>query len=676
MKVVLSGASGEYFDLSDKLKKKLKNNIVKYLLSCEIDDSEFRMDIKVDDGFGIIATEACLEYVKLTGISNYRIVFFCVYREEFTELPDEIKQYYADKIEFLKAQGLNKYGGIAHVTDDTRGWGSRDANITDYKNSFTNCCCRHIYSKDSLITYLDKKGKRDKLLYRILDSFDVTETKKGIVDLYAASNSLYDNSEYAGVRKQKNSSKYYYRINIKLPDGIPVNIEKGSFFTAEEANKARREHLISLTTQDCENADKTVDEVFNEFICVTCKDKASLEKKYLSYYSSRIKDTLGNLKIGETQAELNRLYTILTNYQVKDNRSKDSRVTLSKGYVSGLRAMLCNLFDYAYNMKYINSHPMYALPSKWWREVSVKPEIKLSSKKQGYIEPFIAYSGNKYKLLPDIFKLFPKNIEELNFIDLFGGAATVSINVKAKRILINESNKFLVGIYKALSVTPPKDAWSLVQGIIDKYGLNATDESAFKKCRDEYNEIPYEERVEKYWYWGVALVYHSFNTSTVNHNESYGFNSSFGRQKVNVKRAKEKFLSFAKKLYEDDYSFHTNHYKYMTREGMERNEIFFYADPPYYASTASYNKFWGEEDEYELYEFLESCHRQGIKWMLSNVTHNNGKENPILIEWIEKIKVKYKGVFHIYYLNRDYSRSSYNRKDAGETVEIAITNYE
>ena len=72
---------------------------------------------------------------------------------------------------------------------------------------------------------------------------------------------------------------------------------------------------------------------------------------------------------------------------------------------------------------------------------------------------------------------------------------------------------------------------------------------------------------------------------------------------------------------------------------------------------------------------MESCHRQGIKWMLSNVTHNNGKENPILIEWIEKIKVKYKGVFHIYYLNRDYSRSSYNRKDEGETVEIAITNY-
>jgi len=79
---------------------------------------------------------------------------------------------------------------------------------------------------------LDKKGKRDKLLYRILDSFDVTETKKGIVDLYAASNSLYDNSEYAGIRKRKNTSKYYYRINIKLPDGTPINIEKGSFFTA------------------------------------------------------------------------------------------------------------------------------------------------------------------------------------------------------------------------------------------------------------------------------------------------------------------------------------------------------------------------------------------------------------------------------------------------------------
>ena len=75
-----------------------------------------------------------------------------------------------------------------------------------------------------------------------------------------------------------------------------------------------------------------------------------------------------------------------------------------------------------------------------------------------------------------------------------------------------------------------------------------------------------------------------------------------------MKRAKEKFLSFAKKLYEDDYSFYTNHYKYMTREGMERSEIFFYADPPYYASTASYNKFWEEDDEYPISDKIRRIH--------------------------------------------------------------------
>lgn len=37
--------------------------------------------------------------------------------------------------------------------------------------------------------------------------------------------------------------------------------------------------------------------------------------------------------------------------------------------------------------------------------------------------------GNKFKLLPQMLPYFPKNINR--FYDLFGGSATVSLNVKA-----------------------------------------------------------------------------------------------------------------------------------------------------------------------------------------------------------------------------------------------------
>ena len=144
---------------------------------------------------------------------------------------------------------------------------------------------------------------------------------------------------------------------------------QGSFFTAREADIARRNYLISLTTQDCENADRTVDDVFFEFIGVACKDKESLKKKYVSYYNSQLKNVIGKLKIGETKYELERVYKYLKSSNVKDNRSKNNRCALSKGYVAGLRAMLCNFFDYAYNMRYIKSHPMYALPEAWGSDV-------------------------------------------------------------------------------------------------------------------------------------------------------------------------------------------------------------------------------------------------------------------------------------------------------------------
>lgn len=665
MKVALCGSSGEHFCLDDKQKNKLKKSIIKYLLSCEIKEDMCELNIKADDGFGLIATEACLEYIKQKKLNNYRISFFCFYNEDFTELSEEIQKYYTDKIDYLQSLGTNERGRPLYVKPCTFGLGSRTDKMDKYKATFSNCYSIYIYNTKYLITYLDKKSNGDKLLNRVL-----YYSKQSIVDLYAASNNLYDSSEYAGIRKRKNSSLYYYRINIKLPDGTPINLEKGSFYSAEGADKARKEHLILLTTQDCENADKTVDEVFNEFISITCKDKVSLEKKYLSYYNSRVKEKIGTLKIGETQYELSRLYNLLTNYQAGDNRSKDKKGTLSNSYVAGLRAMLCNLFDYAYNKKYIQSHPMYALPSKWI--VNVKKEVQEDKQ---YISPLFPYAGNKLKLLPELFKLFPKDIENLNFIDLFGGSAVVALNTTAKRVLINEGDRFLVSIYEGLSKTPPQKAWGLVESIIDKYHLTPTDKKAFENCRDAFNEIDYEERLEKYWYWGLCLVYFSFSSNTVRHNDEFKFMPTFGMGRASMKKNKEKFLAFAERLYNGNYSFYTAYYKYMTRDGIPRNEIFFYADPPYLISKAGYNKDWDENKEIELYEFLESCHRQELRWMLSNVTHNNGKENPILIKWLEKVQEKYKGEIHVYYLDRDYKFCNYQRKNAGKTVEIVVTNY-
>ena len=58
------------------------------------------------------------------------------------------------------------------------------------------------------------------------------------------------------------------------------------------------------------------------------------------------------------------------------------------------------------------------------------------------------YTGNKFKLLSQIIPLFPDNIN--TFVDLFCGSSTVSLNVKANKIICNDSNEPLIEVLKYL----------------------------------------------------------------------------------------------------------------------------------------------------------------------------------------------------------------------------------
>lgn len=57
----------------------------------------------------------------------------------------------------------------------------------------------------------------------------------------------------------------------------------------------------------------------------------------------------------------------------------------------------------------------------------------------------IFYMGNKYKLLPQLLPLFPKNINR--FYDLFGGSGCVSGNVEASMVIYNELNENICDLF-------------------------------------------------------------------------------------------------------------------------------------------------------------------------------------------------------------------------------------
>ena len=105
-------------------------------------------------------------------------------------------------------------------------------------------------------------------------------------------------------------------------------------------------------------------------------------------------------------------------------------------------------------------------------------------------------------------------------------------------------------------------------------------------------------------------------------------------------------------------------------EKLNEND-FVYCDPPYLITCATYNEQdgWNETMENKLYELLDRINERGIKFALSNVFYNKGKENKILIDWAQK--------YNVLHLDKTYSNCSYHAIDRDKTTtdEVLVLNY-
>ena len=59
------------------------------------------------------------------------------------------------------------------------------------------------------------------------------------------------------------------------------------------------------------------------------------------------------------------------------------------------------------------------------------------------------FSGNKFKLLPQLLPLFPKDIS--TFVDVFGGSFTVGQNIECENIIYNELDSRIFNLVKYIS---------------------------------------------------------------------------------------------------------------------------------------------------------------------------------------------------------------------------------
>ena len=241
------------------------------------------------------------------------------------------------------------------------------------------------------------------------------------------------------------------------------------------------------------------------------------------------------------------------------------------------------------------------------------------------------YVGGKYKLLPQLLPLFPKEIG--TFYDLFGGGFNVGVNVEAERHIYNDKlhpvTNLLLDMYQ-------NDISILLENIdeyIADYGLSKTNKEGYLRFNGEGE-----------------------------------FNQSFGKREFNP-TLRKRFVAFVDKLQTLDVRFYSKDFREFEVDAFDKRD-FIIVTPPYLLSLATYNENggWTERDEKDLYTFLNGIGGE-VKWAMSNVLETKGERHSLLESWVRKSGYK------IHYLNADYSNSNHQRKSRAPDVEILVTNY-
>ena len=300
------------------------------------------------------------------------------------------------------------------------------------------------------------------------------------------------------------------------------------------------------------------------------------------------------------------------------------------------------------------------------------------------IQSPLNYTGGKFKLLPQILPLFPANIN--TFVDLFCGGCNVGINVDCQNVIYNDLDTNLLYLYNTFKNLDKQSIFEWIYEIINKYelslvsekgydyykcdsskGLGSYNKEKFLKLRADFNEKKKKGNYDYYYY----VMLYAFNNQ-IRFNSNGEFNLPVGKRDFN-KKMQQKLSDFIDKIKEQNCKFTCLDFRKFNIDILEKDD-FVYVDPPYLITCATYNEQggWSENDEKDLLCFLDELNRKKLRFALSNVLRSKGKENMILIEWLDKNTDRYTAIN----LNYSYSNSNYQTKDKTSiSEEVLIVNY-
>lgn len=270
-----------------------------------------------------------------------------------------------------------------------------------------------------------------------------------------------------------------------------------------------------------------------------------------------------------------------------------------------------------------------------------------------YINSPMNYSGSKFKLLNQLLPLFDYSKEY--FIDLFCGGGSVYTNVldKYTKILINDVLSELIEIHKSLSNDPHEFIES-----VKKLAKTKENQQLYLDLRESFNK---ENTPEKLY----ALML-SCTNNMLRYNQKGIFNQTWGKRGWNdsVEKKVNIFIEHISKHSHKIYYASKNFY-----EITPTKPTMIYCDPPYTNTLAGYNRYWSQNLENRLYEYLKKVDSQGHSFAISGLLgeHMDKKRSEIIDNLISD-------GYNYKILDFNYDGVA-RRKNITNSQEILIYNY-
>lgn len=288
------------------------------------------------------------------------------------------------------------------------------------------------------------------------------------------------------------------------------------------------------------------------------------------------------------------------------------------------------------------------------------------------------YLGNKYKLLPQMLSIFPKNIK--TFYDIFAGGLDVSLNIDAEKIIVNDKHTDLINLYmdiKEFNESLGDKLYEMDKKYFPMNEYNGKSLGTYQRNGQKYISDQLLEMKKKVYYklredynsgnivdFKILLLLMFNSVSLVEFrviNNYITFTS--GQGKVN-KRILHRLNEFPERL--NHFHFMNQDFRFFLNCNFDKND-FIYLDPPY-LGTSQYKMKWNSQDESDLYNMLDYLDSKGVNFALSNFADGKNHTNEYLKKWC--------GKYNIYNINDKHSILTGRIKKSNERQEILITNFQ